>query len=70
MLHTFVSWPDAFEEDPDRLGVKFASKVGYFWVRRERVELVEQLRRGLQTGEPLEITYDPSSLEIQDVVKQ
>jgi hypothetical protein len=70
MLHTFVSFPDAFEEDPDRVGVKFASKVGYFWVRRERLELVEELRRGLHTGEALEITYDPSSLEIHDVVKQ
>ena len=70
MLHTFVSFPEAFEEDTDRVGVKFATKNGYYWVRREQEELVALLRASIQTGADLEISYDPATLEIRDVLKR
>jgi hypothetical protein len=70
MVHTFVSFPDAFEEDADRLGVKFATKIGYFWIRREREELVQLLRESIQSGVELEVTYDPATLEIRDVLRR
>ena len=70
MLHTFVSFPDAFEEDEDRIGVKFATKVGYYWVRRHRLELVQLLRGSIQSGVELEVSYDPVTLEIQDVLRR
>jgi len=70
MLHSFVSFPDAFEEDADRLGVKFATRAGYFWVPHDQDELVQLLRESIQSGVDLEITYDPGTLEIRDVLRR
>ena len=70
MHHSFVSFPDAFEEDPDRLGVRFATKVGYFWVARNQEELVQLLRQSIQSGAELEVTYDPATLEIRDLLRR
>lgn len=68
MHRTFTSNVDAFEEDGDRLAVKFQTKVGFFWISVSRVEQVALLRRSLGSGAPVEVTYDVASLEIADVI--
>lgn len=68
MQLTFTSNVDAFEEDGDRLVVKFQKKAGFYWIRTSRTELVALLRRSLQNGEPVEVAYRTSSQEIEDVI--
>jgi hypothetical protein len=68
MHRTFTSNVDAFEEDGDRLAVKFQTKVGFFWISASRAEQVALLRRSLGSGAPVEVTYDVASLEIADVI--
>jgi hypothetical protein len=68
MHRTFTSNVDAFEEDGDRLAVKFQTKDGFFWISASRAEQVALLRRSLGSGAPVEVTYDVASLEIADVI--
>lgn len=68
MQRTFTSNVDAFEEDGDRLAVKFQTKVGFYWIGASRAEQVALLRRSLASGTPVEITHDVTSLEIEDVI--
>ncbi|OGQ89752.1 MAG: hypothetical protein A2289_10575 [Deltaproteobacteria bacterium RIFOXYA12_FULL_58_15] len=68
MNTTFRSHVVAIEEEKDRLGIKFATKPGCYWIERHFQELVAVLRRSIQTGERLEVTYESQSMEIRDIL--
>jgi hypothetical protein len=68
MHATFCAMVDSFETEEDRAGVRFGDKVGYFWVDLRDQEIIDRLRRSLERGDTLEVTYDVRTAQIRDVL--
>jgi hypothetical protein len=65
-----TSYVDAFEEDENRLVVRFATAVGAYWVARADEELVATLRRSLETGHEIEVLVEDRGNHIVDVISR
>jgi hypothetical protein len=68
-LHrSFLSTIDSIEPEEDRLNLRFVDKPGSFWVAASGDELVGVLRRALQSGGVVEVTFAVGSGEVVDVL--
>lgn len=65
-----ISNVDAFEEEEDRLVVRFATVVGAYWVARSDLELVATLRQSIKSGHDVEVTVEQRSHRIVDVIRR
>ena len=70
VFNAFISYVDSTEEDGDRLWVRYATQPGRFFVRARKQELVAELKRSKQTGALVEVTFNPHTTEIADVVRR